>query len=78
MIVRFYGQVRRTAGQPETRLSLAAPLTVRELLTVLRSIYPGFSRFLADGGTGLAIRRNRAQLGPEELVSDGDLLEVRG
>ncbi|BDG62419.1 hypothetical protein caldi_35090 [Caldinitratiruptor microaerophilus] len=76
MVIRLHGDLARAAGEHTARLSLESPLTVREVVTVLRGLYPGLGVGL-DGRAGrVVVLRNRLPCLLDDPVTDGDLLDL--
>lgn len=71
-MIRLHGDLARAAGEHTARLSLESPLTVREVVTVLRGLYPG----LGGRAGRVVVLRNRLPCLLDDPVTDGDLLDL--
>ena len=77
MMVRFADYAARAAGIPEHTLALQTSLTVKEVLVILSSLYPGLSTLYGGRRSGWAqVYLNGQPVGPDTPVSDSDLLEI--
>lgn len=74
MVIRLHGHLARVAGERTAQWSLEGPLTVREVVTVLRGLYPGLGAGL--DAVRLVVLRNRLPCLPDDPVTDNDLLDL--
>lgn len=77
MKVIFTGGAARAVGLQETALGLQTTLTVREVLAILASLYPGFGDVSPrHPAQGLRVCLNDSLADLDAQVKDGDQLEI--
>lgn len=80
MLIKFFGPFEKLA-EKEVRIELKEPISTREMLQILASRYPGFTRYSVmkndiELSAHVMLIRNGAYLELADMIEDMDCINI--